>query len=176
MSKVIKTLKTVKVYENDFITVYDNQVLFPSGIVGTYIRTRWKAPHGVAVLPVIDNKALLIETYRYAELSVSLEVPQGFGTDGSTPKEDAEREILEEIGASNLELLPMGHTGKDFKTHLFWTTLNKNFNASFDSAEATESISGIRLFSKETLREKSFSDLNIFDPVTQICLLKFIQS
>ncbi|RKQ71016.1 NUDIX domain-containing protein [Litorimonas taeanensis] len=174
MLKAIKTIKVTPVYENDFVSVYDNDVLFPSGKKGSYFRTQWKAPYGVAILPIYMGQALLINTYRYAELSHSLEVPQGFGTEGSTPVEDARRELSEEIGAKGEDFLPIGKTGKAFETYLFQTTLPEKFSPAFNNVEDTESISGVKLFSLNTLKNTSFEDLGIFDAVTQICLLKFI--
>jgi ADP-ribose pyrophosphatase len=173
--KIIETLNINKVYENDFMDVFDNDVRFPSGKKGRYIRTRWKAPHGVAMLPVLNDDVLLIDNYRYSELSHSMEVPQGFGTDGNSPEEDARRELFEEIGAHEVELTLIGQTGKDYITYLYRADLPSDFSPCFDAAEDTESITEVKKYSKKDLKETPFVELNIFDPVTQICLLKFIQ-
>lgn len=104
-----------------------------------------------------------------------MEVPQGFGIEGNTSINDAKRELFEEIGATDVHLNYIGQTGKDYITYLFQADLPKTFMPSFSEAEDTESITSFQLYSKNTLIKSNFTELNIFDPVTQICLLKFTQ-
>lgn len=173
--KHIETVKQQVVYENQFVTVYDDLVQFPHGNVGNYFRYRWKAPYGVAILPIYANSALLIDTYRYSELARSIEVPQGFGTHGSTPEADARRELMEECGAAAQNLKFVGVVGRDFKTHLFVTELNDPPLKSRSSPESTEVIHGTIILDSIRLREL-IRDGSIYDCVSLYLITMFFNS
>lgn len=141
----IRTDREVVVYENGFVTAFDNEVTFPSGARGRYFRARWKFPHGVGVVPFVGDYILLLDTYRYSELDRSLEIPQGFGTVKGAQEEDARRELLEETGAVADVLHPLLVTGGDFKNYVYLTKLAEDFVPNGLHAEETEVISGHRL-------------------------------
>ena len=172
MSIEIKTLEEIVVYENRFVTVFDNRVRFPTGVEGKYFRTRWKAPHGVAVLPVIEERVLLVRGFRYSEQSMSVEVPQGFGEAGSSPLEDACRELWEETGLREQKIDYCGFVGSDFKTHVYVAELESNKRSSVKNVEETEAISGHVLMSFEDYIEGRYQE-ELIDSLSHMILSRF---
>jgi len=58
-----------------------------------------EAPEWINVIPVtIENEVVLVEQYRYGIEAPTLEIPGGMVDPGESPKESAERELLEETG------------------------------------------------------------------------------
>ncbi len=97
------------VYQNKYIELYDDRVLTPSGAPGTFTRFRYHGnPPGVVCVPQLpDGRFLLIEAYRYAFDTVSLEFPRGTAELGETALEAAQRELREEtnlVAASSVSL------------------------------------------------------------------------
>lgn len=171
MSQEIRTVAERVVYSNRFVEVFDNDVLFPSGVSGRYFRTRWKAPYGVAVVPVRNGKVVLVEQYRYAELSTSIEVPQGFGEPGSTPLEDAARELWEETGLKAKSIKHLLTLGRDFENHVFLAEIDGDTAPVVDNAEGTESISRYHEIDLATVTPQTMAAMGIFDALTVSALL-----
>ncbi len=97
--KGITTNIIQKVYDNKYISIFDNVVTFPRGNIGTYLKIEWKAPHSVAILPILKNgNMLLVQNFRYASDRFSIEVPKGFGDYHCSPIEKAMHELAEEAG------------------------------------------------------------------------------
>jgi 8-oxo-dGTP pyrophosphatase MutT (NUDIX family) len=57
---------------------------------------------GICVLPIIGDKFVLVDCYRHAIESMSLEAPKGFVEPDETPMQAAGRELAEETGLSCL--------------------------------------------------------------------------
>ena len=58
-----------------------------------------EAPEWINVIPITtDNEVVLVEQYRYGIEAPTLEIPGGMVDAGETPREAAERELLEESG------------------------------------------------------------------------------
>lgn len=172
---MIRTITEKLVYENAYVRIYDDDVAFPDGHQGTYYHSRWKAPYGVGVVPVIGNHVLLIRTYRYGERRYSLEIPQGFGTDGSTPQVDALRELQEETGLIADHLVSLFTAGHDYATHVFRADFAEGLTPTAAHTEATEDISGFVFVDRAEINLANFATLGIFEPVTMIALLAMAQ-
>lgn len=98
------------VFNDPYWTILRDAVRFLDGRLGTYIRLVRK-PHGastVAILPVWNDRVLLLRNFRHAVRDWRLEIPRGFAEPGQTPAENARRELLEEVGGSIVDLLPLG--------------------------------------------------------------------
>lgn len=94
--------------DNPWVSLYFDDVRFPDGTLGRYNRVVDGTGHdGVAILPVRDGKALLLNIFRYPIASYSLEIPRGYGESTSTAL-DAERELREETGLSPEMIVPLG--------------------------------------------------------------------
>ncbi|MCG6494039.1 NUDIX hydrolase [Kitasatospora sp. A2-31] len=96
-------------YSDDYIRVVRDPVRFPDGRVTGYVRILHSAtsPPSV-VLPCNNGDILLLEIYRHALRSWSLEAPRGFGTAGLTGAQNAAKELREELSAAADEYKPLG--------------------------------------------------------------------
>ncbi|MBT2408372.1 NUDIX hydrolase [Streptomyces sp. ISL-87] len=96
-------------YQDPYVTLLRDPVRFPDGREGTYIRSIGStAEPGCVVLPLLDGEVVLIEHFRHATRSWQWEIPRGFGTSGLADPANAAKELREEIGATVLELIPLG--------------------------------------------------------------------
>lgn len=102
------------VYEDPFVILLRDAVRFRDGIVRPYIRMVPPAGHGgAAVLPVLDGRIALILHERHATRRKHWEIPRGFAAYGERPDETARREITEEIGVSDPEIIDIGSVYPD---------------------------------------------------------------
>jgi ADP-ribose pyrophosphatase len=168
----IKTTMMNVVYDNSYVTVYDDDVEFPNGTVGKYFRYRWKAPHGVAIVPVTeDGFVLLIKTHKYGNDELTLEIPQGFGTDNSSPESDARRELFEETGYRADSLQPLLTLGSDFQTHVFRTAVLRENTPTTSNAEDKEVIEGYFWLKIDDVTPTKLQELRIVDSASFAALL-----
>jgi len=91
--------------KTDFVSVYDDTVVLPTGkqIVFTTIKLK----DFVSVLPIDGDKVVLIEILRYPRNEDSLEIPSGHIEEGESPEEAAVRELAEETGYKGGRLVKM---------------------------------------------------------------------
>ncbi|UCE36433.1 MAG: NUDIX hydrolase [Thermoplasmata archaeon] len=131
------------IYEDQYLLILRDAVRFPDGSFGTYIRTVEKedsAP-GVVILPIYNQKVLLVRHFRHATRNWHLEIPRGFGTKGLSSEENAHRELSEETGSVASRLIPLGmihsNTGLGSESvHLFFAEVS-----SISQPESHEAIS-----------------------------------
>lgn len=98
MNHIIKQARKNIAYQNKFYTVYDDNVIFPSGREGTYLLvTEPEEGDPVAVLPMCRNHVGLVQTYRYAVGSLQWEIPRG-RSHGIDAVGSAKAELAEELG------------------------------------------------------------------------------
>lgn len=161
----IEIVQENEVFSNKYATLFDDDVIFPSGTKGKYLRFKWNAPYGVMVLPTdSDGNVLLIKNFRHENRSWSWEIPKGFGEAHLTPLECAKKELLEETGCSgtNWELfkvLPDGNQG----VHVY--TVEVMDKTTIDNQEEFEAISEVKFFKRAELSTLLKNDL-ITDPMT----------
>lgn len=94
----IKERVAYSVAENPWVTLYFDDVEFPSGQPGRYNRIVENAGvDGVAILPFKQGLLGLARQYRYPVGRMMWEIPRGFGESGDSCL-DAMRELREEIG------------------------------------------------------------------------------
>lgn len=107
--------KTIGImYEDEYIRVLRDLVIFPDDTLGTYIRiVNTKNGIGSICLVVCDGKVLFIEHYRHALRRVSLELPRGFGEEGLSAEENAKKELFEECGINVNEYTALGRISSD---------------------------------------------------------------
>lgn len=98
MTNPWKVLGQKEVYNNNWINVTEYDVLNPAGGKGIYGKVHF---HNLAVgVVVLDNElnTYLVGQYRFTLNAYSWEIPEGGGDPAVTPRESAERELLEETG------------------------------------------------------------------------------
>lgn len=103
--------QTRRIYQNEFIEVFEDAVIQPDGKDGEYATVRMKA--GVCTLPVDDeDNVYLTRQFRYALGAESLEVIAG-GMEEGEPLENARREAKEEMGIEADEWIDLGTAEAD---------------------------------------------------------------
>jgi ADP-ribose pyrophosphatase len=92
--------------KDPYMTVVRDAVRFPDSSLGLYNRIVETSP--VAILPLLDNLPVLIKVFRHGLRDWSLEFPRGGADPGESPEAAARREVIEETGATEAELQPLG--------------------------------------------------------------------
>ncbi len=100
------------VYEDPFIFILRDLVQFHSGRLSTYFRLINKAElsdsPAVALLPRYKGKYLIQHQFRHPTRSWHYEIPRGFGEAGLSGKENAAKELLEEVGGEIENIVELG--------------------------------------------------------------------
>ena len=93
-----KTLDSRTVYENDWITVFEDNVINPVGGKNIYGHIHFKNK-AVAIVPLDDDgNTWIVGQDRYTTREYSWEVPMGGSNPGEEPIDTARRELKEETG------------------------------------------------------------------------------
>ncbi len=116
MSRIEQTRERVA-YENPFVVVYDDDVVFPDGHPGTYIRV---TPRGTGLgVVVVPRRRVgratsygLVRTFRYPVGRHEWGFPRGFAQ-GDDVEATARAELHEELGATASDLTLLGHVTPD---------------------------------------------------------------
>jgi ADP-ribose diphosphatase len=124
--------------KDPYMTVVRDAVRFPDGSLGLYNRVMETSP--VAVLPLLDNLPVLVRVFRHGLRDWSLEFPRGGADRGESPEAAARREVIEETGATEAELEPLGQftpggSSLSIRAHLFI--------ARIDQVGASDPLEGI---------------------------------
>jgi len=92
-----------RVYANGFISVFDDEVTFPNGHRGKFLRLETPDRRDGAVVVAINanDEIAVVKQFRYAPRVWTLELPRGFvGPDDVGPFLTGWREFSEEVGGS----------------------------------------------------------------------------
>ena len=93
-----KTLSSLKIYENPWISLTEHKVINPGGGNGIYGEVHFKNL-AIGIIPMDkDNNTWLVGQYRYPLKQYSWEIPEGGGLLDDDPLLSAKRELLEETG------------------------------------------------------------------------------
>ncbi len=152
-----------------YLTLLREAVRFPDGSYGLY--NRLLVPFGVAMLPVIGDRIVLLHRFRHGTRSWHLEIPRGCADGDSDFETDARRELGEEIGATGIELADLGmlhsSTGCLNETyHLFLARI-----AAVGTADLHEAIGELRLVTVDEAQSLIASG-ELTDGPTLACFLR----
>lgn len=113
------TLSSTVQYENPWIEVTEHQVLNPKGGKGIYGTVHFKNL-AIGILACEEDKIWLIGQYRYPLNQYSWEIPEGGGKHDTAPLLSAQRELLEEVGATaqNWEEIGRSHLSNSVSDEL----------------------------------------------------------
>lgn len=95
-----KTLSRKTVYQNPWLTVYEDAIIDPAGHEGIYSVVDGKD----GVLLIVEDDArnvYIMEAYRYPLQKWVWELPSGGIDTGDTPLECAQKELKEELGMTS---------------------------------------------------------------------------
>jgi len=166
-----KLIDTEKVYHSKYMSLFNDKVMLPTGKKITYARVELK--DFVTVLPITENKIVMIEIFRYPANRLSLEIPSGYVENGEEPRECAIRELEEEAGykAGKLRSLCWFHpwTRSIRKAHLF---LAEDLTKGTQKPDETEQIE-VKLLSTEEIKKKLETNKITHAP-TIIALQKYL--
>jgi ADP-ribose pyrophosphatase len=131
-------------------------------------------PGGAAVLPVLpDGRVLLIRQFRPAIGEMIYEIPAGRLEPGESAQECAGRELMEEVGYSAAQIVPLGGFWStvgfcDEYIHLF---LGRDLTVTEQNLEPDEIIELCPMTFAEALEK--VKDGEILDSKTQLALLLY---
>ena len=134
--------RQVVAYQNDFVTVYDDEVVLPSGSSGRYLRIQEGDGHpGVAALIVHEGRIALVNVYRYPIGEWEWGIPRGFGSSDESD-DDIRRELDEEVGCEVTDLCRLSsvHTNSG----LLATKVNVYFGRAVSKAAEPSDIQEVR--------------------------------
>jgi ADP-ribose diphosphatase len=124
-----------------YLMVMRDAVRFADGTYGLY--NRLIVPSGAAMLPMLGDRIVLLHRFRHGTRRWHLEAPRGSFSGVGTPMQEAERELVEEIGARPIALEDLGElhstTGCLDELHRLYLARIESLGAA-DRHEAIESI------------------------------------
>lgn len=140
--------------EDQYIIVLRDLVEFPNGCRNGYVRMIPRADLlggiGVIMLPIFNDKILLINHFRHSTRRWHLEIPRGYGEPGLSGAENAQKELKEEVGGITSELIPLGFL---YPETGFESQRVELFLARLASVGLPETDEGIESFVWLTVRE-----------------------
>ncbi len=127
-------------YQDQYRSVLRDAVRFPNGLLGIYSRIVRDGVPGVIILPVHQEQVLLIRHFRHATRTWHLEIPRGYGEEGLSSEENAQRELSEEIGATISRLVSLGQAYPDTGALSEYNTFFYAEVETYGAIEADEAI------------------------------------
>jgi ADP-ribose pyrophosphatase len=97
-------------YEDPYLLLIRDAVRFPDGSPGVHHRVlrRSSDPSGVAVMPLLGDRIVLVRHFRHPTRDWQWELPRGAIDADEGPGDAARRELAEEISAEVLDVVSLG--------------------------------------------------------------------
>lgn len=142
------------VFENGQFAIVVDLVKNEAGSKYTYSRIINKNGYnGVVIVPIYDDKILVLEQFRHGTRQLEIELPRGFSEPAILPEENAIKEVFEEIGGKISKLDCCGSVISDTgltggEVYVFICKLE-----SIGDLLREEGIEGYKLLSLEEIEE-----------------------
>ena len=137
-----KVLNSKKIYDNNWISLTEHQVLNPSGGPGIYGEVHFKN-FAIGILPLDeDYNTWLVGQYRFPLKAYSWEIIEGGGDLAIDPIESAKRELAEESGltASKFTEIQRMHLSNSVSDELAIIYVAQGLHMGQASPEDTEEL------------------------------------
>lgn len=168
----IKTVSVKKIYKNPWLTLEEHKVVNQDNKPGLYGILDYG--DGVSVLAINHNdKAFLVEEYKYGIGEYSFQLPSGSVDKNETPLQSAKKELLEEAGlkAKSWKFLGITHP---FPTNIT-TTVYLYLAKGVEQVRKPEE--GVNLYKLPISKIKRMIKENkITHSGSLVCLLKYFSS
>lgn len=166
-----KTIATEPIYDGKILKLRRDTVELENG--QTACREVVEHSGGVCVLPITEKgTVLLVKQFRYPFGEVLLEVPAGKLNPGEDPAECGRRELLEEVGASAAEFIPMGvlYPTTAYLTEKIYMYFARGLTFSQQKLDEDEFLDVVELPFEEAVERVLSGEIK--DSKTQIALMK----
>jgi ADP-ribose pyrophosphatase len=143
------------VYADRYLTLVKDAVRFPSGRIGTYIRTA-AADDGTAavVMPILaDGRIVVMRHFRHASREWLWEVPRGFADAGASGVDTARRELREELNldAESFEVIGWVDEESDQKVAIVLARVATTDDLSADADEGIGEVRAVEVAEFEAM-------------------------
>lgn len=166
-----ETVSNTSVYEgriftimHDTVRLEDNQIAVRDVLVHT---------GGVCVIPVTENNEIyMVKQFRYPFKEVTTEIPAGKLERGENPYDCGKRELLEEIGCTCTEYIPLGeiYPTPAYDTEIIYVYLAKGLKFEKQKLDNGEFLDVEKISLSDAV--KLVMNGEIKDAKTQIAILK----
>ena len=137
-----KTLESRTVYDNDWITLFEDKVVNPRGGENLYGHVHFKSK-AVAIVPLDDEgNTWLVGQHRYTTREYTWEVPMGGSDPDEEPIDTAIRELKEETGltAATMTQVMRLHTSNSITDEEGYVFVAKNLEEGEPETGETEDL------------------------------------
>lgn len=165
-------LSSDHIYENNWISLTEHQVLNPAGGPGIYGEVHFKNL-AIGILPLDEElNTWIVGQYRFPLKSYSWEIIEGGGSIGIDPVESARRELAEETGmmAATFTEIQRMHLSNSVSDELAIIYIAKGLSFGEAFPEDTEQLT-VRKLPFQTLYEMVVSG-EITDSISVAAILK----
>lgn len=141
MLKKLQQISTEMLFQNPFWEYRKDRYIYPTGAEGDYFYVR--TPGSVFIIPMINDKFVMIKQFRYLNQRESVEFPGGGIKKHLSIIENALKELEEETGYSSENIEFIGkfnpfHGVTDEYCHVFFAKNLYKVNAVTDESEEFE--------------------------------------
>ena len=161
------------IHENKYFAVVVD--LLETGSGSRYASTRIinrNGYNGVVIVPVYNEKIVLIQQFRHGTRQLEIELPRGFSEPGLSPEQNAVKELFEEIGGKTDKVESCGSIISDSgltgsEVYVFICNIE-----SIGAHNGEEGIEGYKLLSIEEIEELIYKGI-IRDAFTISAISKY---